>query len=178
MEPISDERLREVCDKLHLFPVGMVPVGGYDTDLDLEEADAWDGDPCWSLAYAVVSGTTYPDAGPLGFAAGYPSPGWQYLRNLVDEIHQSIVCGASAYSTPAALSTSIFIEAQYRAGSMNWRDAMVCVADLGWPTESEQVEHYPRIFGITTIGDIAIAVLSSMGRRVCIEIFGEQLNPK
>ena len=82
---ITDKQIRHACNRLGLKPVGRPKVRGYNTSLNLDDADDWSGDACFSLAHAVVSGTNYPDAGPLGLAAGHESPGWRYLRYLVAE---------------------------------------------------------------------------------------------
>lgn len=56
---ITDEQIRDACNTLGLSPTGHVPVKPF-------------------------VGRLAPEPGPLGFAAGHETPGWRYLRCLVD----------------------------------------------------------------------------------------------
>lgn len=145
MEPISDDQIRQACSTLGLRPAGLIP----------EDRDS----------------IGLPKPGPLGLAAGHPSPGWQYLRDLIDEVQQTVPFGPLPGMTPASRRASIAASAQYLAGIKPWAEAMVCVADLG-------IEHVHDVQLSTVYGNVAelaYTLLVRAGRLVSEEVFAKQL---
>jgi len=173
---IPDEQIRAACNSLDLKPVGRPKVRGYKTDLDLNKADDWDGDACFSLAYSVVSGRDYPDAGPLGFAAGHESPGWRYLRGLVDEIAGRIGegrFGGYDYNQSKEVMDTV---AAHRARTLPWVEALVAVADLEVDEDFEDAKIW--LGEGTGLANVAWTLLGYAGYQVCQEVFADVLASK
>lgn len=174
---ITDEQIRDACNRLGLTPVGRPEVRGYNTGLNLDEADDWESDTCFSLAYSVVSGTNYPDAGPLGLAVGHESPGWRYLRGLVDEIAGRLGDGRFDGYDYAESKDVMDTVAAHRARNWPWTDALVAVADLEVDEEFEDAKTW---LGNETPGlaEQAWILLGYAGYQVCQEVFADFLSAK
>lgn len=184
---VTDEQIRAACKRYNLNPVGRVPVVGYETDLDPDNADNWDNDACFSMAYAVVEGSTYPDAGPLGFAAGHLSPGWQFLRDLCDRIASDTMgtdwFGAMDYDEAR---DHLQDEADRLVALMdNPGQVLVCVADLGVDEGTEDALAHlgdtdPTLAGgpRRRLADLAEQLLGYAGYLVLREVFDPQIDSK
>lgn len=150
---ITDEQIRAACRVYGLDPVGYVEVTPF-------------------------VGRLCPTAGPLGFAAGHWSPGWQFLRKLVDKVSSAIDRGTFAGSDydETRLSLSVIAEAQARF--LTGPQALVAIADLEVNETTE--EAHTRIFEGTdlTIDEIAWQLLGYAGFLVCEDIFAEFLAAK
>lgn len=168
-----NQRLRAACNGLGLTPVGRVRITGYPTDLDLADADDWDNDSCWSLAYEVVSGDMYPEAGPLGFAAGHDSPGWRYLRSLVDDIAARIDDGLFDAYDYDEYKDAMETAAAGRARLLSWPDALVAVADLEVNEEFEDAKAW--IGENADLAETAWTLLGYAGYQVCQDVFADLL---
>lgn len=177
---VSDEQLRDACNRLDLNPVGRVEVRGYDTELELGDAEDWDGDDCWNLAYAVVSGADYPDPGRLGLAAGHLSPGWEFLRRLVDTIAADIDAGRFNeldYDQARDVMESC---ADDQARYLTDTEALVTVADLEVDENTEEAERCISDWAAAeaeqrTLGNLAWNLLAYAGYQVCQEVFADVL---
>jgi hypothetical protein len=174
---ITDEQIRAACRVYDLDPVGHVPVTGYEVDLDPDNKEDWDGDACWELASQVVDGEIWPDAGPLGFAAGHRSPGWKFLRDLCDQVASDDI-GSDWF---AALSYDgardhMRERAEDRARLETWPQALVCVADLGVNTITEEAKAY--LTGEPSLDTMAWDLLSYAGYLVLREVFAPQIDSK
>lgn len=173
MEPISDEQLWRACSTVGLRPAGLIPADLPEDMIISEEAEAdgecLENDRCYDF---VTSGEWVPAPGPLGLAVGHPSPGWQYLRDVVDEIQQTVPFGLSGVLVVKRdLELSIAAVAQYHAGIKPWAEAMVCVADLG-------IEHAHDVALSTTYGNIAelaYTLLVKAGKQVAHHVFMQAL---
>lgn len=179
---IAEEQIRDACNRLGLTPVGRPEVRGYNTDLDLDEADDWNGDDCWSLAYSVVSGDNYPDAGSLGLAAGHLSPGWRLLRLLVDLVGSDISSGRFDAFDYDSCRDAIKSHADTLAGVMTGPEALVAIADLGVNETTEEAGHRISDWAedrvSRTLDGLAWELLAYAGYQVCLEVFAETLNSK
>lgn len=174
---ITDEQIRAACRTYDLDPIGQVPVRGYNTDLDLDnDGDDWENDSCFSFTYAVLSGTDYPDAGPLGFAAGYPSPGWKFLRDLCDQVTSDIDADWFAALSYDGARDHMRERAEDRARLETWPEALVCVADLGVNTSTEEAIAYPS--EMPSLDALAWDLLSYAGYLVLREVFAPQIDSK
>jgi hypothetical protein len=180
---ITDEQIRAACKVYDLDPVGRVPVV-YNVDLAFDEDgdEDWENDDCHSLAYSVVSGNTYPEAGPRGFAAGHLSPGWKFLRDLCDRVAGNDI------------GTEWFEAMDYDQAREHLQDeadrlvammetpghVLVCVADLG---VNEGTEDAKAHLGNTDTGgprrallDLSEQLLGYAGYLVLREVFAPQID--
>jgi len=181
---ITDEQIRAACKAYDLDPVGRVPVAGYETDLDPDNEDDWENDACFTLAHAIVSGENYPDAGPLGFAAGHLSPGWKYLRDLCDRVAENDI-GTEWFNAMSYDQTREHLqdEADRFVAMMEAPGhVLVCVADLG---VNEGTEDAKAHLGNTDSGgprrallDLAEQLLGYAGYLVLREVFAPQIDSK
>lgn len=180
---ITDDQIRDACNKFDLDPVGRVEVRGYETDLDPDNADDWDGDACWELAHAIVSGTEYPEAGPLGFAAGHLSPGWKFLRDLCDRVAENdIDADWFAAFTYDEARDHLRESAEDRARLETWTYALVCVADLGIDETTEDASVWlgecSGEDGGQPLSKLAWTLLGHAGYLVLREVFAPQIDSK
>lgn len=191
MEPsmVTDEQIRTACKRYGLAPVGRVPVAGYETDLDPDNEADWENDACFELASSVVSGSTYPEAGPLGFAAGYLSPGWQFLRDLCDRIAGNDIDTDwfEAMSYDEAREHLQDETDRFVAMIDNPGRVLVCVADLGVDEGTEDARAHlgetdPALGGARaprrTLLDLAEQLLGYAGYLVLREVFAPQIDSK
>lgn len=149
---ITDEQIRDACNTLGLSPTGHVPVKPF-------------------------VGRLAPEPGPLGFAAGHETPGWRYLRCLVDEIAKQIGEGRFAecdYDESKDLMDTV---AAHRARNWPWTDALVAVADLEVDEDFEDAKTW---LGNETPGlaEQAWTLLGYGGYQVCQEVFADFLSAK
>lgn len=153
METVTDEQLRAACDRLGLNPLGTI------------EAEL----PCspWKAA----------DPGPLGFAVGYPSPGWRWLRGLVD--HVLIAMQDQPFGEWLEEDVEEFFQEQVRlrARVLTWDEALVACADISVnESHVENAEYIMRhMQGRIKLSDLAYDLLDYVGFGVCRELFPDVL---
>jgi len=184
---VTDEQIRTACKKYKLDPVGRVPVVGYETDLDPDNEADWENDACFELASSVISGSTYPDAGPLGFAAGHLSPGWQFLRDLCDRIAANDI-GTDWFEAMSYDEAREHLQDEtdrFIAMMDNTGRVLVCVADIGVNEGTEDAKTYLGDTDPTLAGgprrvllDLAEVLLGYAGYLVLREVFAPQIDSK
>jgi hypothetical protein len=176
---ITDEQIRAACRVYDLDPVGRVPVEGYTTDLDPGDNEGWDDHEVWEFASDVlVWKGQYPDAGPLGFAAGHLSPGWRFLRELLERIAAELGTDYWAAFDYQEARDHIGTLADDLARKRNGALALVCVADLGVDESTEDASVYVGEVGCCPLDSLAWALLSYAGQLVCREVFAPQIESK
>lgn len=185
---VTDDQIEAACERYGLSALGRVPVK-YDVELAFDEdgGDDWENDACYSLAYSVVSGNTYPEASALGFAAGHLSPGWKFLRELCDRVAWDVI------------DTDGFAEMDYDEAREHLQDeadrlvaamdnpgrVLVCVADIGVDEGTEDALAYLGDTDPTLAGgprrrllDLAEQLLGYAGYLVLREVFATQIDSK
>jgi hypothetical protein len=114
--------------------------------------------------------------GPLGFAAGHPSPGWAYLRSVVDAMEQW--CETEEFSELRYDEARVRLRdrTHLRARTKPWDEVLVCVADLGVTitTEDAAAHTKPEI----DLRYLAWDLLSYAGYEVCREVFADRFDSK
>jgi hypothetical protein len=154
---ITDDQIRDACNKFDLDPVGYVQVKPY-------------------------VGRLSPQAGRLGFAAGRLSPGWQYLRDLCDSIAQHTESEWFIMSTYDGAVAHLQGYAENRARKLTWRHALVCVADLGVDETTGdarmRLRDYTGKERHVPLGSLAETLLSYAGYLVLREVFAPQIDSK
>lgn len=178
--PITDERLRIACDRLALNPLGIIDAelpedmarDLKNTQMDespkLEEARCYD---------FVVSGEWTPDPGPLGFALGHPSPGWAWLRGLVDHVAVALEGFRFDQAGPDDLDDFYKEQAHLRAALLSWGEALIVVADLEISGNGVETDEYTEssMKTRTRFTDVAFDLVEYAGFLVCRELFTESV---
>lgn len=174
--PITDEQLREACNRLAFNPLGTIKAelpGQFDADMD-----RWDPDVCHAF---VASGEWTPEPGPLGFAVGHPSPGWKWLRGLVD--HVSVALEAARFDDVETDTIEDFYKEQaaLRAASLFASEALVIVADIEvtGTNGTDQIEYAASSMqNRTEFTQVAYDLVEYAGFLVCREVFAEFVNSR
>lgn len=167
--PITDEQLREACNRLGLNPLGTI-----DAELPDQFApypETWDNDTCYSF---IASGEWAPAPGPLGFAVGHPSPGWLWLRGLVD--HVAVALQADRFDNPIdpeVIDEFYKEQAGLRSKLLAWDEALIAVADIGVNENSvESAEYITSSMDMRNrFTEVAYDLLDYIGFMMCRELF-------
>lgn len=146
--PITDEQLREACNRLGLNPLGTIP--------------------------AEISCSPWPEPGPLGFAVGHPSPGWKWLRGLVD--HVAVALEADRFDNPIdpeVIDEFYKEQAGLRSKLLAWDEALIAVADIGVNENSvESAEYITSSMDMRNrFTEVAYDLLDYIGFMMCRELF-------
>lgn len=177
--PITDEQLRAACDGLGFNPLGVIeaelPSDMQLTEEQQEDGECLENDRCYDF---VTSGEWVPEAGPLGFALGHPSPGWKWLRGLVDHVAVALEAQRFDDADPDTIDDFYKEHAALRARLLSYRDVLVVVADLAvvGVANNDQAEYAESSMQTRTkFTQVAHDMLEYAGFQVCRELF---TNPK
>jgi hypothetical protein len=180
---VTDEQIRNACKAFDLAPVGRVPVK-YELGFESEDREEWPSDACWELVCTMADGDEFPEAGPLGFAAGHLSPGWQFLRDLCDRVAGNDI-GTEWFEAMSYDEAREHLqdEADRLVAMMETPGhVLVCVADLGVDEGTEDAKAH---LGDTDGGgprrvllDLAEQLLGYAGYLVLREVFAPQIDSK
>lgn len=177
--PITDEQLRTACDGLGFNPLGVIeaelPSDMQLTEEQQEDGECLENDRCYDF---VTSGEWVPEAGPLGFALGHPSPGWKWLRGLVDGVAVALEARRFDDADPDTIDSFYKEQIGLRTDSLFASEVLVIIADLevtGTGTV-DQVEYAESSMQTRTeFTQVAHDLLEYAGFQVCRELF---TNPK
>jgi hypothetical protein len=182
MTPITDEQLREACNQLAFNPLGTIepelPADMQFTEEQAENGECLENDRCYDF---VTSGEWVPEPGPLGFALGHPSPGWKWLRGLVDHVAVALEGDRFATIDPATIDDFYKEQAALRAGSLFASEALVIVADIevtGHGTVSQFEYAESSMQTRTEFTQVAFDLVEYAGFLVCREVFAELVNAR
>lgn len=180
--PITDEQLREACNRLAFNPLGTIeaelPADMQLTEEQLEEGECLENDRCYEF---VTSGEWVPEPGPLGFALGHPSPGWKWLRGLVDHVAVTLEGDRFNDVEPDTIDDFYKEQAALRARLLSWGEALVVVADLEVTGRAnvDQAEYAESSMQTRTeFTEVAYDLVEYAGFLVCRELFTDTINAK
>lgn len=179
MITITDERLRIACERLALDPLGIIEaelpedMGIALKNSRMGEEPGLDAERCHDF---VVSGEWVPEPGPLGFAVGHPSPGWAWLRGLVDHVAVALEADRFQGADPDTIDEFFKEQAHLRAMLLTWGDALVILADLEINGNGVDTDEYIASSMQTRVKltDVAFDLLAYAGFLVCREIFTDR----
>lgn len=174
MKTVTDEQLRAACDRLGLNPLGTIEAELPDdmvfTEEQKENGECLENDRCYDF---VTSYEWVSEPGPLGFAIGHPSPGWRWLRELVD--HVLMAMQDQPFNEWLEEDVEEFFQEQVRlrARVLTWDEVLVACADISVnESHVDNTEYIMRhMQGRIKLSDLAYDLLDYVGMSVCRELF-------